>query len=172
MVIVEKSEDGRWVRIQARSHFSLGIGGLLTLITTLSGLTLLLASVAAWQGYWPVLMIAVLQVILLGMIMVRAWKASWTVETISIEPMSIAVLHEQYADSSRLELDTAWARVILRQPAIRWYPPALWLRSGDSGVELGTFLNAAEKRELAEALRRAVEPHSAWQHQRIETEVS
>lgn len=172
VVVVENSRDNRWVRVQARSHFSLGIGGLLALITTLSGLTLLLASVAAWQGYWPILAIAVLQVVLLGMVLVRAWKSAWTVETITIDPTSISVLQEQYAASSRLELDTAWARVILRQPAARWYPPALWLRSGDTGVELGTFLNAAEKRELAEALHRAVEAHSAWRHQKIETEVT
>lgn len=172
MVIVEHSRDGHWVRIQARSHFSLGIVGLLTLITSLSGLTLLLASLAAWQGYWPILVIAVLQVILLGKVLVHAWKASWTVETITIDPISISVLHEQYAESARLELETAWARVILRQPQVRWYLPSLWLRSGGSSIELGQFLNAAEKRELAEALRRAVEARSAWQRQTIESEVT
>ena len=73
VVIVENSQDARWARIQARSHFSLGIGGLLTLLVTLSGLTLLLATVAAWQGFWPILVIAILQVVVLGRILIRAW---------------------------------------------------------------------------------------------------
>lgn len=146
----------------------MGVGGLFFLIVSLSGLTLLLASVAAWQGYWPILAIAVLQVLLLGAILVRAWKAAWAVETITIDPKFVSVLQEQYNGSSRLKLGTAWARVILRQPAVRWYPPALWLRSGETTVELGAYLNAAERRELAEALRQAIGTHSAWQHQKLE----
>lgn len=171
VVIVEHSQDGRWVRIQARSHFSLGVGGLLTLITTLSALTLALASVAAWQGYWPILAIAILQVVILGKVLVWAWKSAWTVETITVDSDSIAVLKEQYAASSRLELDSAWARVILRQPKARWYPPTLWLQSAGTRVELGAYLNTGEKRELANALGQAVGAHSAWEHQEIETEV-
>lgn len=170
MVIVENSQDSHNVRIQARSHFSLGIGGLLTLIVTLSTLTLALAAVAAWQGLWPVLAIAILQVLLVAMILVRAWKSAWTVETITIDSDSIAVLQEQYAASNRLELEPAWARVILRQPGIKWYPPALWLQSGTSRVELGAFLNSAEKREMAEALRQAIAEHSAWRNLEIETQ--
>lgn len=168
MVIVEHSRDGRWIRIQARSHFSLGIGGLLALIISLSGVTLLLAAVAAWQGYWPILAIAILQVALLCVVLVRAWKAAWTVETVTIGPDSIAILQERYAKSKRLELETAWARVILEKPAIGWYAPVLWLRSGHSRIELGAYLNAAEKSDLAESLRAAISAHSAWQHQKIE----
>lgn len=146
----------------------MGVGGLLFLVVSLSGLTLLLASVAAWQGYWPILAIAVLQVLLLAAVLVRAWKSAWAVETITIDPKFIAVLQEQHTGSSRLELDTAWARVILQQPAVRWYPPALWLKSGDTRVELGAYLNAGERRELAEALAKAIGSYSAWQHQRLE----
>jgi uncharacterized membrane protein len=170
VVIVEHSQNGRWVRIQARSHFSLGAGGLLTLIATLSALTLALAVVAAWNGFWPVLVIAALQVVLLGMILVRAWKSAWAVETITIDSKSIAVLQEQYAASSRLELGAAWARVILRKPSVRWYLPTLWLSSGTTQVELGAYLNAGEKGELAEALRQAIGARSAWQHQKIEAD--
>lgn len=172
MVIVQDSQDGRWVRVQARSHFSLGIGGLLTLISTLGVLTLALASVAAWKGYWPILAIAALQVVLLALILVRAWKSAWAVETISICSESIAVLQEHYDGSSSLELNPAWTRVVLRQPVIQWYSPSLWLRSGETRVELGAFLNAAEKREFANALQQAIEPFCAWQHSKIETEGS
>lgn len=171
MIIVENSHEGSWVRIQARSHFSLGIRGLLTLIGTLSALTLLLASVAAWFGYWPILAIAVLQVVLLGMIFVRAWKSAWTVETISIDGESIAVLQEQYSGHKRTELDIAWARVVLQQPEIRWYSPELLIRSGRTSVRLGEFLNPAEKRQLAEAIRKAIDQFSAWHNQKIENEV-
>ena len=172
MVIVQESQGHEWVRIQARSHFSLGIGGLMTLIGTLSALTLALASVAAWNGFWPILAIAVLQVVLLGLILVRAWKSAWTVETISISSESIAVLQEYYSGSSRLELKPEWTKVVLRQPVIQWYPPSLWLKCGARRIELGAYLNTAEKRQFATALQQAIEPYCAWQHPAIETEVS
>lgn len=171
MIITESNRQDGSVRIQARSHFSLGIKGLLTLIGTLSALTLVLASVAAWFGYWPVLAIAVLQVVLLGMIFIRAWKSAWTVETISVDKKCIAVLQQRYSGQSRIELDSAWARVILKQPQYQWYPPELVIRSGKITVRLGEFLNAAEKKELAGSLRTAVGQFSAWQTQQIENEV-
>lgn len=148
----------------------MGVGGLLTLIASLSGLTLLLAVVATWQGYWPILVIAIVQVILLGVVLVRAWKSAWTVETVTIGPISIAVLQQEYQGSSRLEMDAAWARVVLTRPAVKWHAPALWLKSGNCSVELGAYLNAVEKRAFAEALSAAIATHSAWQHQKIETE--
>ena len=92
----------------------------------------------------------------------QAWR------TVTIGPRSIAVLHEQYAASSRLELETAWARVSLRKQPLHWYPPALWLKSRQTEVELGAFLNSSEKNELAEALSRTIGVYSAWQHQKIE----
>ena len=163
MIITENSRTNESIRIQARSHFSLGIRGLLTLIGTLSALTLVLASVAAWLGYWPVLAIAVLQVVLLGMIFTRAWKSAWTVETISIDSVRIRVLQQRFSGQTKTELDAAWARVVLQQPQYQWYPPELMIRSGKSTVRLGEFLNAAERRELAGVLRKAVGQFSAWQ---------
>jgi uncharacterized membrane protein len=132
----------------------------------------LLALVATAHGYWPILAIAVVQVGLLGVILVRAWKSAWTVETITVDPKTIAVLHEEYAGRRRMELNPAWARVFLNRASIGWYPPRLWLKSGDREVELGAFLNAAEKCELAEILRHTIAAHSAWQQQKIETEAS
>lgn len=171
MIITENNRHDGSVRVEARSHFSLGIKGLLTLIGTLSTLTLVLASVAAWFGYWPVLAIAVLQVILLGMIFIRTWKSAWTVETISIDSKCITVLRNRFADQEKIELDAAWARVILQQPQYKWYPPELVIRSGKTTVRLGQYLNTAEKHELAETLSKAIGQFSAWQTQRIEKEV-
>lgn len=170
MVIVEHSQDGRRIRIQARSNFSLGRGGLLTLIATLGALTLLVAALVAWRGYWPVLAIAGMQVALVAIILVRAWKAAWAVETIILGPERIRILHQEYASSRAVEMDSPWARLSLQSPAIDWYPPRLWLKSGTRSVELGAHLNAGEKRQLAEQLRTAIGAHSAWQHVAIERE--
>ena len=65
-----------------KGNFSLGAGGLLGLIMMLAVLTLILAGLLAWQGFWPVLAIAIIQVILVSWILVRAWERAWQVEII------------------------------------------------------------------------------------------
>jgi uncharacterized membrane protein len=51
-------------------------------------------------------------------------------------------------------LSTAWLRVNLEEQAGR--TPRLWLRARSGQEEVGAALGEAEKRELAEALRRAL----------------
>ena len=56
----------------------------------------------------------------------------------------------------RWEMQRAWAQIRLLPPRIRWYPTRLVLRSHGKEVELGGFLNEAERCQLADELRDAV----------------
>jgi uncharacterized membrane protein len=47
------------------------------LIITLSVVTLVLAAVASGRGYWPILAIAVVQVVLLVPILLHTWTRVW-----------------------------------------------------------------------------------------------
>ena len=58
MVVAAESSDGVSVRIVARGNFSLDAGGLLNLLLALAAVTLGLAALLAWQGFWPILLIA------------------------------------------------------------------------------------------------------------------
>jgi uncharacterized membrane protein len=165
MVIVEHSSDGAQARILARGNFSLGTGGLLTVISLLGVVTLCLAGLLAWQGYWPVLMIAVVQIILVAWLLIRAWEQAWIVEKIEIGPGRIMITHQRYRDKRQLGLDSAWARIRVEQAESPWYAPRLLLRSGNQEIELGAFLTGEEKIQLAEYLSAALAQHSAWQEQ-------
>jgi uncharacterized membrane protein len=153
-------EDSEW-RIQAKGNFSLEAGGLVNLIAALAAVTLCLAGVIAWQGYWPVLAIAVVQVVLVAWVFVRVWERSWVVELIEIHPDRIKVMRQRHRKQRRYEFETAWAVVELRQPEIAWYSPRLTLRSGTKSLELGGFLTSEEKRQLGEHLKTAIAKHSA-----------
>ena len=162
MITSWQSSDGTAARIQARGNFSLGAGGLFGLLFALAAVTLFLAGLLAWQGYWPVLLIALLQVLLVSWSLVRAWERAWLVETIEIGEQRIKVVRQRYKQKRQFELETAWAVVSIEPPEIRWYGPRVFLRSRSQELELGCFLTSEEKHQLARQLKSAVKKHSAF----------
>jgi uncharacterized membrane protein len=145
----------------ARGNFSLDAGGLVSLLLALTVVTLGLAGLLAWQGYWPILAIAVIQIILVICTLVRAWERCWVAEWIVVGPDQIEVTHQRHKENRRSVLQTAWAVVELKQPRVAWYGPRVVVRSGSDAVELGRFLTQAERRQLARNLRNAISKHSA-----------
>jgi len=163
MVVTAQSSDGSDVRILARGNFSLGAGGLVNLLLALAVVTLGLAGLLAWRGYWPVLLIAVVQIVLVTWILARAWEQAWVAEEIVIGPQRIEITHQRHKRKRHCELETAWAVVELRQPPVAWYEPRVVLRSRGLRAELGQFLTLEERKQLVAYLRRAIAQHSAMQ---------
>lgn len=161
MITSWTSSDGSTVKIQLRSNFSLGAGGLVWLVTALAAVTLLLAGLLAWQGFWPVLVIALLQVVLVSWLLIRTWERSWLVETIEIRPNCIIVLQRRYKRVCQTKLDTAWAVIETVQPEVTWYDPKVRLRSGTRSIEIGRFLTGEEKHQLVIQLKGAIKNYSA-----------
>jgi uncharacterized membrane protein len=161
MVVTAQSSDDSNVRILARGNFSLDPGGLINLLLALTVVTLGLAGLLAWQGYWPVLLIAVIQIVLVMWILARAWEQAWVAEQIVVGPERIEITQQRHKRTRQYELATAWAVVELRQPQVAWYGPRVVLRSRAQVLELGQFLTLGERNQLAEYLRRAIAQHSA-----------
>ncbi|MDX1379624.1 MAG: DUF2244 domain-containing protein [Xanthomonadales bacterium] len=145
----------------ARGNFSLDAGGLTNLLLALAVTTLGLAGMLAWLGYWPILLIAAVQMALVTWILLRAWEQSWVAEQLVIGPERIEVTHQRHRRKRQYLLDTAWAVVEMRPPAVAWYGPSVVLRSRSQTIELGRFLTLEEKNQLADCLRRAIAQHSA-----------
>lgn len=161
MIISWQNSDSSTANILARGNFSLGAGGMLATLTALASVTLLLAGLLALQGYWPILLIALIQLVLVSWVLVRAWERAWVSETIEICEDRIRVTHQRHKRKRHCELVTAWAVVELKRPEISWYAPKILLRSRSVTVELGAFLTSEEKRELAMQVQRAITKLSA-----------
>ncbi len=160
MILTWQSSDGTRASIQARGNFSLDAGGMAVLLLALAVVSLFLAGLLAIQGYWPILLIAVIQLALVGWILVTAWKRAWVSEVIEISSEKISITHQRHKTVRQYELETAWAVIELKQPEIAWYSPRVRLRSGLQAVELGSFLTSEEKHQLVQHLRSAIEKHS------------
>lgn len=160
MITSWQSSDGSAARIQARGNFSLDAGGLVSLLTALAAVTLFLAGLLAWQGYWPILLIAIVQVVLVTWILVRTWKRAWLLEVIEIGTDQIRVTQQRHKRKRQIELETAWAMVEVVSPTVIWYGPRVMLRSRSVVTELGGFLTSEEKHQLAESLKSAIKKYS------------
>ena len=145
----------------ARGNFSLDAGGLIGLLLALTVLTLGLAGLLAWQGFWPVLLIAIVQVTLVTWILIKAWERAWVSESILIGPERIEVTQQRHKRMRHFEFEAAWAVVELRQPEVAWYGPRVLLRSRGKALELGHFLTLEEKKQLADYMRNAIRKYSA-----------
>lgn len=163
MITAQYGASGSEVRILARGNFSLGPGGLLTLLAALAGVTLCLAGLLAWQGYWPILAIAIVQIVLVTWILIRAWERTWAADVIVVGDDRIEITQVRHKRERRIEMQTAWAVLEVSRPGVAWYEPKLYLRSRSRRVELGTFLTGGERRLLQEQLAQAIEQHSALQ---------
>ena len=161
MVVTSQSPDGSAERILARGNFSLGAGGLVNLLLALTAVTLGLAGLLAWQGFWPVLPIAVIQLALVIWILIRAWERCWVSELVVVGPEWIEVVRQRHKRKSHYALEAAWAVVEQERPEVAWYGPRVILRSRGKRIELGKFLTTDEKTLLADSVRRAVQKHSA-----------
>jgi len=161
MIVAWQSSDSSGVRILTRGNFSLGAGGLVNLLLALAVVSLCLAGLLALQGYWPIFLIALIQLVLVAWILIRAWKRAWISEVIEIGAKRIRVTHQRYKKKRHHELETAWAVVELKQPTVAWYSPCVQLRSGSQVVELASFLTIDEKHQLVQQLKIAIAKHSA-----------
>jgi len=161
MVITWQSSDGESACIQARGNFSLGPDGLIYLLLSLAFVSLCLAVLLALQGYWPVLLIALIQLVLVAWILIKAWERAWVAEVIEVDARWIRITHQRHRKKRQYRLETAWAVIELKRPEVAWYSPRIELRSRSQVVELGSFLTSDEKHQLVRHISRAVEKHSA-----------
>jgi uncharacterized membrane protein len=162
MIVVGNSENGARVQILARGNFSLDASGLILVLLALSVVTLSVAGLLAWQGYWPILMLAIMQMALVAWLFIRVWKNAWVCEEICIDADKISIVRQRYRKRTRICMHPAWATIRLEPQAVSWYGSKLILRCKDQQVELGAFLTYDEKLSLAKHLAQALAEHTAW----------
>lgn len=114
------------------------------------------ATAFALAGFWPVLPFAGLELLALGSGMYLCVLSGREVEVVSVHGEVVAVEKGRRKLEKRWEFQRAWAQIRLQPPRERWYPTRLVIRSHGREVQLGGFLNEAERHELAGALREAI----------------
>lgn len=112
----------------------------------------------ALLGFWPILPFAGIELAALGTALYVSGRRSLDREVIHITEREVAIEKGRRRPERRWRLARAWTEVVLLPPVHRWREPRLALRSRGELIEVGAFLADAERRSLAQALRRHIGP--------------
>ena len=125
-------------------------------IASLAVVTFPTAGYFALRGFWPILAIAVLEILGVWWAVRLSLRAGTERETIVVSEESIVVEQERPCQSSRVVFPRHWATVKLRDPQAVQYPSRLLIESHGRACEVGRFLTEEERRGLAGRLRQLV----------------
>jgi uncharacterized membrane protein len=149
-------QDGARVQIVVRPNQSLSWSGNKLFFGAIAGVSLSVAGVLTFLGFWPVLPFAGLELAALGWALYRcARRAQWR-EVIRIDGDRVEVIAGRVEPERRWSANRHWTRVAVEPPRFRGHPTRLLLRSAGRAVELGAFLTEEERQRLARLLREAL----------------
>ena len=159
MVCDPAGSECHWV---IRPNQSLSWRGAVSIYTVIAGCCLGFAVAFALNGFWPVLPFAGLEVIALGTAFYLCQSRSQLREVLTMGADVVTVEKGRHQPEEHWEWPRAWVRILLEPSPIAWYPSRLTIATRGQQVEIGKFLGEAERRALAEELKRAI-LDTGWQ---------
>jgi uncharacterized membrane protein len=114
------------------------------------------ATVFTLQGFWLVLPFAGLELVAVGTGLYLVSRRCYECEVISIAGDAVQVEKGHNYPRERWTFARIWAHAVLERCPWEWYPSRLMIRSHGRSVEVGSFLNEEERRQLASELSRSL----------------
>ena len=110
----------------------------------------------AWQGFWPVLPFAGLEMLVLGWALRVSLENAHVVQRLAISPEQVRVDCVSPRGEEHLVFPRHWAKVTLRAPHTALHPSRLLIESRGRAVEIGGFLTEEQRRGLAARLKQMI----------------
>lgn len=142
--------------VELHPHRSLTPRGARQFILSVSAATFAVALYCTAYGYWPVLVFAILEILMLIWALRCSMRSALITETITITSQSVTILHREAGAERCSVFPRHWARVTLHAPLAALHPSRLVLESHGRACEVGRFLTEDERRGLAVRLKQLV----------------
>lgn len=142
--------------VEVRPNCSLSWRGAVALYLWVCAISLSIALVFAWQGYWPVLPFAGLELAVLGGALWVSMRRGDYREVITIHDNHVIVEKGTKRQRQRIEFSLHWARVNLRSAHASSHSSRLAIGSHGRSCEIGHCLTESEKLGLARRLRELI----------------
>lgn len=152
---MSNTDPAHW-SITLTPHRSLTRQGFIAVMILIAALNLVWGVVFFAIGAWPVVGFAGLDVLIMWWAFRRNFADSEKAERIIAEGDAITLRRMTPAGHSDVQFNRRWLKVELEQDAERELIGRLFLRSHGQSHEIASFLGAAERLSLAQALRRAI----------------
>lgn len=144
------------LRIVICPNCSLSVRGALVFFASLAAFTLGIASALTALGLWPILLIAVGELLALGWALRESLQRRFQAEILTITENEITVESRDRVACRRCTFQRHWAQIKLNRPASRLLPSRLTIESHGRACEVGGFLTEDERRGLALRLKRLI----------------
>ncbi|MGB0514008.1 MAG: DUF2244 domain-containing protein [Wenzhouxiangellaceae bacterium] len=146
-------------RIEVLSNLSLTLDHLAAFFLVLSGVTLTVALLPTLLGYWPVMAIAVIHLLIVGWCFRLAWRGHWARQDIEVDAREVRITSTTARTQETVRWPVGWVRVHQRRLGGE---TKAYLAHHQQRLEIGRFVPEAERLEAARLIARALEPYSAW----------
>lgn len=150
-------------RLLLRPNPPLSPGGRWALIGVLAGVMGLYSALWASRGLWPVLPFAGLELVAVAVALHVTARRGRCFESVAVGERDLRIQRQRMNGRTTEMWRSGWATVRLAPGEQPRSPIRLLVGAHGRWTELGRFLTEAERREAAECLRRALEPHSVRQ---------
>lgn len=134
--------------VHVMPHRSLSWVGLWMFLALQSFCAFAFAGLAAWQGNVFAPVFAVVELLFVAYCLLRIWRRSAQGEVITLTRNTLRIQRSASA-LEPVQMHPYWAQVQLRPGRKSGWPTRLLLRSHGREVEVGAFLNEAERADLA-----------------------
>ena len=145
-------------RIMIMPNRSLSVTGLWVFYAGSAGLTLALGVWFAFNGFWPVLAYAILELLLLGACLLASWRQGLYGEMITVHGDTVWVDKGHAGHLERRVFNRYWAQVVVRVPHAKLHPKRLYLRSHGRQCEIGGCLTEVQRKSLEKRLAELIGP--------------
>ena len=110
------------------------------------------ATVLTALGFWPILLIAGLELALLYGAFYQSSLRQFRQEELDITEREIILIRTTGRRANRTALPRAWTHLLVQRDPRHWYPDRIYLRYCGQMTEIGADLTDREKRQLARTL--------------------
>ncbi len=148
--------------VDVRSNLSISLDRLASVFLGLSAVTLLVAAGPLLFGLWPIMVIALIHLLIVGWCLRLAWRGHWARERLVVGPELLTV--EQFALNrhSRRDWPLAWVQVCSEARGLG--DVHVYLSCKGQRQQIGAFLPLDERLELVKTLKNCIGPMSAWRN--------
>lgn len=148
--------------IDVRSNLSISLDRLASVFLGISAVTLLVATGPLLFGMWPIMLIALVHLLIVGWCLRLAWRGHWARERLTVGPEQLVVEHFALNRRTRKDWPLAWVQV--RSESGGMGDVRVYLSCKGERQQLGAFLSLEERLELAETVKNCIGPMSAWRN--------
>ena len=125
-------------------------------VASLALIALLISTFFMLQGAWMIAPFSGLEILALLVCLYLCARSNIQTEVIKFSPDKVTIEQGRTFAEKSWEYHRSWAKIFVRKPRHRGHPERVLIRSHGRELELGSFLNKADKQKLVKKLRKII----------------